>query len=87
MSSVPLMIFNNTWRAPVISLSFNKGELRASSTALIARFSPLATPEPIMALPLSFITVFTSLKSTLICMCKLIISAIDLAAPVNTSSA
>ena len=42
-SPTPETIFNKTCSAPVISLSFNKGESKASLTASIALFSPVAS--------------------------------------------
>ena len=68
-------------------LSFRSGEFNAFSTHFIALFSPSASAEPIIATPLSFITVLTSLKSTLICPVTEITSAIPLAAIAKTSSA
>ena len=69
------------------SLSFSKGELRASSIAFFTRFSPSPYPVLIIATPPSFSTVLTSLKSRFINPCTVIISAILLAATLNVSSA
>ena len=50
----------------VMSISLSSGERIASSIASMARFSPLAMPAPIIAVPLFDITLFTSRKSTFI---------------------
>src|SRR5690606_40877588 len=55
-----------TYFAPLISLSFNKGEDNEFLTASIARSSPSAVADPMIATPLFFMTVLTSLKSTFI---------------------
>src|SRR4029077_7820218 len=60
------------------------GEETAASAAARARPSPLAAPEPIMAMPVSAITVRTSAKSTLIRPGRVISSAIPCTAPCNT---
>ena len=93
-SSVPhskspslVLMFSRIHLAPLISLSFNKGELMASSIADCALLSPSATALPRMATPPLRITVQTSAKSTLIWPLELIISVIHLAAVDSTSSA
>ncbi|MCY1244515.1 hypothetical protein D9M72_575940 [compost metagenome] len=63
ISLVPETISNNTFLAPVILLSFNKGESNAETIASLARFSPIAVAEPIIAVPLFDNTVFASFKS------------------------
>ena len=50
-------------RAPVIEVSSSSGLLIAASAARMARFSPSASPVPIIALPISAITVRMSAKS------------------------
>ena len=80
-------MFNRTKLAPVMSLSLSNGDSSASLTALKARPSPEAFPEPIMARPLFFITVLTSFMSTLISPVKVMTSAMPLAAVQSTSSA
>ena len=74
--SNPAVILTRTPRAPVISTSSNNGLEIAASAAKRARFSPDATPVPIMAMPISDITVRTSAKSTLINPGRVINSAI-----------
>ena len=80
-------MFRSTYLAPLMLLSLSSGEASALSTHFNALSSPSASDEPIIATPLSFITVFTSLKSTLICPVTEMTSAIPLAAMANTSSA
>ena len=70
-----------------MSLLFRSGLSKASSITLRARFSPEACAAPMMAMPLSVITVFTSAKSTLMYPGKVIISAMPLTATFNTSFA
>ena len=53
-------------RAPFIEESSIKGLEIAASAAVSARFSPDASPVPIMALPISRMTARTSAKSRLI---------------------
>ena len=62
-SLVPETINNNTFFAPVILLSFNKGESNALTIALLALEVPSSLAEPIMAVPLLERTVFASCKS------------------------
>ena len=52
--------------APLILTSSSNGFDKASSTALIALFSPSPSPIPIIALPIFLITILTSAKSRLI---------------------
>ena len=65
MSEPPVMLIN-TPLAPCIEQSSSKGFDKACSAALTARFSPSASPVPIMALPLSSIMLLMSAKSKLI---------------------
>ena len=65
MSSPPVMLIS-TPRAPCMETSSRSGLAMAASAASVARLSPSASPVPIMALPISFITVLTSAKSRLI---------------------
>ena len=71
-------------RAPERSTSSSNGERIAISAAFAARFSPVAVPVPIIALPISLMTVRTSAKSTLIIPGRIIRSAIPRTAPCNT---
>ena len=64
--SFPPVIFINKPLAPLREYSSINGLLRAISVAVIALFSPSASPVPIMALPIELITVSTSAKSRLI---------------------
>ena len=73
-------MFKRTWSAPVMSLSFSKGLSSASVTALAARPWPDALPDPMMARPLSRMTVLTSFMSTLISPVRVMTSAMPLAA-------
>ena len=57
-------ISTSTPRAPDRSMPSSSGQATACSAALRARSGPLAMAVPIMALPGSLITVFTSSKST-----------------------
>ena len=70
-----------------MSLSFNKGDARAFSTAFMALSSPSACADPIIATPDSLMTVRTSSKSTFMYPVRVMISAIPFAAVANTSSA
>ncbi len=65
-------------------MSSNKGLEIAASAASLARCSPLLTPVPIIAIPVSAITVRTSAKSTLIKPGLVIRSAIPCTAPSKT---
>ena len=80
-------MFTNTPRAPERSTPSNSGDATAASAAKRARSIPDTVAVPIMALPCSLITVFTSSKSTLIKPCSLMISAIPDTALCKTSSA
>ncbi len=62
MSSPPVMLISRP-RAPAMLVSSSKGLLIAASAARMARFSPSDSPVPIMALPISAITVRMSAKS------------------------
>ena len=75
-----------TWVAPEIVVSSN-GLSTAIFTASLALSSPLPLPIPIWAIPLSFITVWTSAKSRLMIAGTLIRSVIPCTACCKTSSA
>ena len=62
MSSPPVMLISSP-RAPLIEVSSSSGLEIAASAARMARLSPSASPVPIMALPISAITVRMSAKS------------------------
>ena len=64
MSSPPVMLISRP-RAPAMLVSSSSGLLIAASAARMARFSPSASPVPIIALPISAITVRMSAKSRL----------------------
>ncbi len=70
-----------------MSRFFNRGELRASSIALVTRCSPSPYPVEIIAAPPSRKVVSTSLKSRLIFPSQVISSDIERAAVVRVSSA
>ena len=59
----------------------------AASVATRARSSPVALPVPIMAMPISDMTVRTSAKSTLIMPGRMMRSAMPCTAPRSTSFA
>ncbi|POF61599.1 hypothetical protein KMAL_27910 [Novacetimonas maltaceti] len=63
-SSPPVMLISSP-RAPPIDVSSSRGLEIAPSAAAMARFSPSASPVPIMALPISAMTVRMSAKSRL----------------------
>ena len=63
-SSPPVMLISRP-RAPAMLVSSSSGLLIAASAARTARFSPSASPVPIIALPISAITVRMSAKSRL----------------------
>ena len=65
-------------------MSSSKGLEIAASAASRARSSPAAAPEPIMAMPVSDMTVRTSAKSTLIRPGRVISSAMPCTAPCST---
>ncbi len=65
MSAPPVMLIRMPV-APSIEASSSSGEEIAFVAASTARFSPLAVPVPMSAMPISFITVRTSAKSRLI---------------------
>ena len=73
--------------APNTSLLLSKGEWRASSIALVRRFSPEPKPVLIMATPPSLSVVLTSAKSRFTWLLVVMISAMLLAAVVSVSSA
>ena len=70
--------------APLRLMSSSSGLDAAASAASRARSSPDATPEPIIAMPISDMTVRTSAKSTLIRPGRVISSAIPCTAPCST---
>ncbi len=80
-------MFTRMPRAPCRLTSSSSGLRIAASVASRARFGPLAQPVPIIAMPISLITVFTSAKSTLIMPGRLMMSEIPRTAPASTSSA
>ena len=61
----PVILINNPF-APWREYSSIKGLFKAISVAIIALFSPSASPVPIIALPIELITVSTSAKSRFI---------------------
>ena len=63
--SYPPVILIKTPRAPFRLISSSSGLAMAFSAACTARFSPEASPVPIMAFPISSITARTSAKSRL----------------------
>ena len=65
-------------------MSSSSGDDTAASAASRARPSPLAAPEPIIAMPVSAITVRTSAKSTLMRPGRVISSAMPCTAPCST---
>ena len=85
--SIPAVTLTRMPRAPDRLTSSSKGLAIAASAASRARSSPVARPEPIMAMPISDITVRTSAKSTLIKPGRVINSAIPCTAPSSTSLA
>ena len=80
-------MFTSRPLAPLRSMSSKSGLLIDRSAASRARPSPVAVPVPIMAEPISDMTVFTSAKSTLIIPGRMMRSAIPCTAPNNTSLA
>ncbi len=81
------MMFTRMPRAPERSTPSSNGLRTACSAAMRARSGPEAVAVPIMALPCSPITVFTSSKSTLTRPSTLMISAMPATALCRTSSA
>ena len=77
---MPNVMFSKTKLAPVMSLSFKSGLSSASLTAFCARPCPEALPDPMIARPLSRMTVLTSFMSTLISPVNVMTSAMPLAA-------
>ena len=74
-------------RAPSKLTSSRSGLRIAASAASRARSGPLACPVPIIAMPISDMTVFTSAKSTLIIPGFMMRSAMPFTAPSSTSLA
>ena len=85
--SLPPEILISTPLAPRMDTSSSSGLAIAASAASMARFSPVPSPVPIMALPISFITVRTSAKSRLISPGLIIRSVMPETPECNTSSA
>ena len=85
--SMPAVILTKIPRAPLRLTSSSSGLRIAASAASRARISPRDSPVPIIAIPISDITVRTSAKSTLIIPGRIIRSAIPCTAPNNTSLA
>ena len=81
------VIFTKTPRALAKLTSSNNGLATACSAAIRARSGPEAVAEPIIAIPISLITVRTSAKSTLTIPGILITSAMPETALCNTSLA
>ena len=84
--STPAAILTKMPRAPEKSISSKSGLRTAASAASKARLPPTAAPLPIIAMPISDITVRTSAKSTLIIPGRMIRSAMPCTAPNSTSS-
>src|SRR5512143_377429 len=78
------VMLTSTPRAPARLTSSSSGLATACSAAMRARFSPLACAEPIIAMPISLITVRTSAKSTLTRPGQLMTSAMPPTAPCST---
>ena len=85
--SVPAVIFTSTPFASLRLISSNNLLSTAFSAAIRALSGPEPMPVPIIAVPLSDITVFTSAKSTFINPGHMIMSDIPRTAPANTSLA
>ena len=81
------MILTNTPRAFARLTSSSNGLATACSAAMRARSGPVAKAEPIIAIPISLITVRTSAKSTFTVPAQLMISAMPETALCNTSLA
>ncbi len=64
--SLPPVMEMRRPRAPFIEVSSRSGLAIAASAAVMARRSPVASPVPIIALPMSRMTARTSAKSRLI---------------------
>ncbi len=80
-------MLTSTPRASAMLTSSSSGHATACSAASRARSAPAALAEPIIAMPISAITVRTSAKSTLIMPGQLMISAMPATAPCSTSLA
>ena len=87
LRSSPAAMLTRIPLAPRRSISSSSGLRMAASAASSARLSPRATALPIIAMPISDITVRTSAKSTLIMPGRVIRSAIPCTAPLSTSLA
>src|ERR1700691_824037 len=82
--SIPAVTFTRMPWAPERLMSSSSGLEIAASAASRARSSPAALPDPIIAIPVSDMTVRTSAKSTLIKPGRVISSAIPCTAPCST---
>ena len=85
--SAPPEMLISTPLAPWIEVSSSSGDEIARWAASMARFSPLATPVPISAMPMPVMIVLTSAKSTLISPGTVIRSLMPCTAWRSTSSA
>ena len=86
-SSGPAVIFTSTPLASLRLISSSNLLATACSAAILALSGPLEVPVPIIAVPFSDITVFTSAKSTFIKPGLMIMSEMPLTAPPRTSFA
>ncbi len=84
---MPAVMLTRMPLAPARSISSSKGLLMAASAASRARCSPLALPVPIIACPISAMTVLMSAKSTLMRPGQVMSSAIPWVAFRSTSLA
>src|SRR5437764_7665637 len=82
--SMPALTLTRMPCAPSRLMSSSNGDDTAASAAARARPSPLAAPDPIIAMPVSPITVRTSAKSTLMRPGRVMSSAMPCTAPCNT---
>ena len=87
LSPPPETIFSKIFFAPLIFVLLSRGDVKALLIAISALSVPDASAEPKTDVPASFITVFTSSKSTLICPGTVTISAIHFALVAIISSA
>ena len=87
LKSLLVDIFTSIPFALLRLTSSNKGHATADFAAISALSDPSAKPDPIIAIPISLITVLTSAKSTLIIPGLFIISAMPKTALYKTSLA
>src|SRR5690554_4568087 len=85
--SIPAVMLTRMPRAPCRLTSSSSGLRIAASVASRARFGPVELPVPIIAMPISPMTVLTSAKSTFIRPGRCMMSEMPRTAPVRTSSA